>query len=70
MPFDKIDIESITEERRKSIAKSIRTVNVEELKKLGDEVFHDLDDPWREVFFRFVEEHSDATIYHANVLET
>jgi hypothetical protein len=65
MPFDKIDIESITEERRKSIAKSIRTISVEELKKLGDEVFHDLDDPWREVFFRFIAEHSHATIHHA-----
>lgn len=65
MPFDKIDIESITEERRKSIAKSIRTISVEELKKLGNEVFHDLDDPWRETFFRFIEEHSHATIHHA-----
>jgi len=65
MSFDKIDIESITEERRKSVAKSIRTISVEELKKLGDEVFHDLDDPWREVFFRFVAEHSHTTIHHA-----
>jgi hypothetical protein len=65
MPFDKIDIESITAERRKSVAKSIRTISVEELKKLGDEVFHDLDDPWREVFFQFVAEHSNATIHHA-----
>src|SRR4029434_1449463 len=65
MPFDKIDIESITEERRKSVAKSIRTASGEELRKLGDEVFHDLDDPWREEFFKFIEEHKDATIYHA-----
>jgi hypothetical protein len=65
MPFDKIDIESITEERRKSVAKSIRAASGEELRKLGDEVFHDLDDPWREELFKFIEEHSDATIYHA-----
>ena len=64
MPFDKIDIESIREQRRKSVAKSIRTASGEELRKLGDEVFHDLDDPWREEFFKFIEEHSDATIYH------
>jgi hypothetical protein len=38
---------------------------LEELKKLGDEVFHDLDDPWRDEFFKFIEEHKDATIYHA-----
>jgi hypothetical protein len=65
MPFDEIDIESITEERRKSIAKSIRLIGVEELKKLGEQVFHDLDDPSREVFFRFIAEHSDATSHHA-----
>src|SRR5258708_40339888 len=65
MPFDKIDIESITKERRRSVAKSIRTISIEELKKLGDEVFHDLDDPGREVFFRFVAEHSRTIIHHA-----
>ena len=65
MPFDKIDIDSIDEERRKSVAKSIRTASREELTKLGDEVFHDLDDPWRDEFFEFIEEHRDAIIYHA-----
>lgn len=65
MPFEKIDIDNIDEERRKSIAKSIRAASVEELKKLGDDVFHDIDDPWRETFFRFIEEHSHATIHHA-----
>ena len=65
MPFDKIDIDSINEERRKSVAKSIRPAGVEELKKLGNDVFHDPDDPWRETFFRFIEEHSHAIIHHA-----
>jgi len=65
MPFDKIDIEGITEERRKSIAKSIHTISVEELKKLGNKVFHDLDDPWRQTFLQFIAEHSDATVHHA-----
>ncbi len=65
MPFEKIDIDNIDEERRKSIAKSIRAASVEELKKLGDEVFPDIDDPWRATFFRFIEEHSHATIHHA-----
>jgi hypothetical protein len=65
MPFDKIDIDNITEERRKSIAETIQTVKVEESRKLGDEIFHDLDDPWRDEFFKFIEEHKDATIYHA-----
>jgi hypothetical protein len=65
MPFDKIDIDIITEERRKSVAESVHRAGFEELKKLGDEVFHDSDDPWREEFFKFIEEHKDATIYHA-----
>ena len=65
MPFDKIDIDSIDEERRKSLAKSIRSVSDEELRKLGDKVFHDIDDPGRDEFFKFIEEHKDATIYHA-----
>ena len=65
MPFDKVDIGSINEQRRKSVAKSIRPVSVEELKRLGDEVFHDLDDPWRETFFQFIEQHGHTTIHHA-----
>ena len=65
MPFDKIDIDSINEERRKSIVKSIRPVSVEEAKKIGNEVFHDADDPWRETFFQFIQDHSHAAIYHA-----
>src|SRR4030095_136906 len=65
MPFEKIDIDNITVERRKSVAKSIRAASIEELKKLGDEVFHDVDDPWRDEFFRFLEDHRDSTIYQA-----
>lgn len=65
MPFDKYDIDEINEERHKSIAKSIRSASVDELKKLGNEVFPDVDDPRRETFFQFVEEHSHASIYHA-----
>jgi len=40
MPFDKfIDIETILEQRSKAIAKSLRTLSLEELKKLGDQIF-------------------------------
>ena len=39
MPFDKFhDIEEITGVRRKAIAKSIRTIDIAELKKLGEEI--------------------------------
>src|SRR5207245_10248107 len=65
MPFEKFDLENLDKERRKAIAKSIRTINVEELKKLGEEIFRYADDPWRETFFRFIAENAGATFHHA-----
>ena len=52
MPFEKYDLENLDKERRKAVANSIRTMSVEELKALGNEVFRYADDPWREAFFR------------------
>ena len=65
MPFEKFDLENLDKERRKAIAKSIRTISVEELKKLGAELFRYADDPWRETFFRFIAENAGATFHHA-----
>ena len=65
MPFETFDLESLDKERRKAIAKSIRTISAEELKKLGEEIFHYADDPWREAFFRFVAENAGVTFHHA-----
>jgi len=65
MPFEKFDLENLDKERRKAIANSIRTISVEELKKLGEEIFHYADDPWRETFFRFIAENAGATFHHA-----
>ena len=65
MPFEKFDFEALTKERRKAIAKSIRTVDTEELKKIGEEIFHYADDPWRDAFFRFIAENPGATFHHA-----
>ncbi len=65
MPFEKFDLENLDKERRKAIAKSIRTISVEELKKLGEEIFHYVDDPWRETFFRFIAENAGATFHYA-----
>ena len=40
MPFEKFeDAEAMDNERRKAIAKSIRIISVEELNKLGEEIF-------------------------------
>src|SRR4029453_3499071 len=70
MPFEKFhDIEAINTERRKAIAKSIRVISVEELKKLGEEMFDDPDRPGREEFLQFIVEHPGATFYHASAGE-
>ena len=65
MPFEKFDLETLTKQRRKAIAKSIRTVDTEELKKIGEEIFRYAEDPWREAFFRFIAENPGATFHHA-----
>ena len=65
MPFEKFDLESLDNERRKAIAKSIRPISAEDLKKLGAEIFHYADDPWRDAFFRFIAENPGSTFHHA-----
>src|SRR5204863_5407526 len=65
MSFEKFDLENLNRERRKAIAKSIRTTSLEDLNKLGQELFPDADHPWRETFFRFITENSGATFHHA-----
>src|SRR5262245_4681875 len=66
MPFDKfIDFETISEERDKAIKKSIRTIGLDELKKLGEEIFPYPDDPWRTTLFRLIKERPHATYYQA-----
>ena len=70
MLFEKFeDAEAIDKDRRKAITKSIRIISVEELKKLGDEMFDDPDRPWRDAFLQFIAEHPGATFYHASAGE-
>ena len=65
MPFEKFDLENLDKERRKALAQSIRTISVEELKELGNQIFRYADDPWREAFFGFIAENPGATFHHA-----
>ena len=65
MSFEAFDLENLDKERRKALAKSIRPISVEELKKLGGELFRYADDPWRETFLRFIAENTGATFHHA-----
>ena len=67
MPFEKFeDAGAIDDRRRKAIAKSIRIISIEELKKLGEEMFDELDRPWRQTFLEFIEQHPGATFHHAS----
>src|SRR5437868_7023576 len=63
--LEQFDFENLSKERRKAIAQSIRTIDVAELKKLGNELFRFVDDPWREAFFGFIAENKNATFHHA-----
>ena len=65
MSFEAFDLENLDKQRRKAIAKSIRTINVEELKTLGEEIFPTAGDPWRDTFFQFIAENRGATFHHA-----
>ena len=70
MPFEKFeDAEAIDNERRKAIAKSIRIISVEELKKLGEEIFDSSDRPWRQTFLSLIEENPGGTFHHADAGE-
>jgi hypothetical protein len=70
MPFDEFhDIEAITDARRKAVAKSIRTIDVAELKRLGEQIFDAPDHPWREKFFHLIAENPGAAFYHADAGE-
>ena len=65
MAFERFDFENLSKERRKAIADSIRTISMEELKKLGEELFPYVDDAWREAYFTFINENKGATFHHA-----
>jgi hypothetical protein len=65
MESENLDVESITEARRKAIEQTVEPIGIDELKALGEKVFPSMDHPWRETFFRFLEENSGSTFYHA-----
>jgi hypothetical protein len=65
MEPENLDIESITDARRKAIEQTIEPISIEQLKSLGEKIFPFFDHPWRNTFFQFVEENSGSTFYHA-----
>ena len=65
MPFETFDFDTLSSERRKAVAKSIRPATPEELKKMGDEIFRYADDPWRDLFFQFLADNHGASFHYA-----
>jgi HPt (histidine-containing phosphotransfer) domain-containing protein len=67
MPFDKfVDIEALQEVRRKHIRESLRSISIEELRKLAKEHEDEfVNDPWRDKLLRLIEERPQASFYHA-----
>jgi hypothetical protein len=65
MKPENLNMDEITDARRKAIAASIRPIGAEELKALGEQLFPVAADPWREKFFEFLKENAAATFHHA-----
>lgn len=69
MPYENLDIGSITEARRNAIKQTIHTVDLQTLKSLGETLFPTFDNPWREVYFDFLKENSSHTFYRATTTD-
>ena len=64
MKRENLDINEITESRRKSLAQTLEVVDLARVKAVGEELFPYYDDPWREKFFGFLAENCGATFHH------
>jgi hypothetical protein len=69
MSQDELDIERTMKERRKGVEQTIQPIGVERLEALGEELFPFHDHPWREPYFKFLEENAGCTFYHAALPE-
>jgi hypothetical protein len=67
MPFDKfVDMETLSEERRKGVQESLATISIDELKKIVKEHEEEfVGDPWGDEFLRLIEQQPQASFYHA-----
>jgi hypothetical protein len=66
MPSENLNMDEVTDARRKALAETIQTISVEEMKALGEGLFPTLDNPWREQFFDFIAMNPGATFHHAD----
>jgi hypothetical protein len=65
MAFDNLNMDELAESRREALRDSVHTISIEELRSLGEGLFPYAEHPWREKFFRFLDENAGATFHHA-----
>ncbi len=59
-----MNMDEISDARRRELAASIHSIDLEEVKALGEKLFPACDDPWRESFFGFLAENPSETFHH------
>jgi hypothetical protein len=69
MLSEPLDFDKLTKERREALAKTLHSVTIEELRKLGDQLFPMHDDAWRERFVNFLNENTACTFQRATTHE-
>src|SRR4029453_4196779 len=66
MLFDKfVDMETLSEERRRAVQESLKTMSVADLRQIVKELSDFEGDPWRENFVSVIEAHPEASFYRA-----
>jgi hypothetical protein len=66
MPFDKfVDMETLSEERRRAVQGSLQSLTIPELRNLVKELSDFEGDPWQENLVRVIAAHPEASFYRA-----
>ena len=60
-----MNMDTITEARRKAVAASIHPMSTAEVASLGEKLFPFHEDPWREAFFEFLAQNPHGSFHHA-----
>jgi hypothetical protein len=69
MAMESLDMEGLTNVRRKALEESIHAISLDEMKSLGEMLFPFTDNPFRERYFQFLAENPGSTFYHASTKE-